>query len=68
MAKKIKIELDFDIGDFAILIHDPEKLPRMVTEIRLLPAGLAIYTLVHADCEVVDCYAIELEDVKKVAE
>jgi len=61
MAKKVKIELDYDIGDFVYIVTDPEQFKRQVTEIRLLPGGVAIYNVVLADSDS-EHYSIELND------
>lgn len=65
MAKKIKIELDFDIGQIVYLKTDAEQLERMVVEIRLLPGGVAIYSLSCIDT-VSEHYAIEIDSEKDI--
>jgi hypothetical protein len=66
MAKKVKIELDFDIGDSVWLKTDPEFLERMVVHIKLLPGELAVYGLAYGADEVTEHYPIEMLDKKPV--
>ena len=66
MAKKIRIELDFDIGDEVYLKTDPDGLKRIVVGITLLPGNLAIYSLAHSDCPPSDHYPIEISETKVV--
>ncbi len=40
MAKKLKLELDFDIGDFCYVVTDMEQQRRIVTEIIVKPTGV----------------------------
>lgn len=61
MPKKVKIELDYDIDDFVYLKTDIEQCKRQVTEIKLIPGGVAIYTVVLGDSDS-EHYAIELSD------
>lgn len=68
MAKKVKIELDFDTGDFVYLITDPDQIRRMVTEVKLLPGGVALYVVGYSDNETSEHYSIELSDTKNVIE
>lgn len=66
MAKKVRIELDYDIGDEVYLKTDLGGLKRIVVGITLLPGNLAMYTLACSDNEVTDHYPIEISDVKAV--
>jgi hypothetical protein len=67
MAKKIKIELDFDHGQKVYLVTDPEQLERVVGDIRLVPGGVAIYYL-KCGTEESEHYEFEISDTKKVIE
>lgn len=66
MPKKVKVELDYDIGDMVYLKTDPDRLERIVVSITLLPGSLAIYSLAQSDSEQSEHYAIEITDVKPV--
>ena len=66
MAKKIRIELDFDIGDPVFLKTDTDLNLRIVIEIRLLPGNVALYRVALSDNEPTDHYAVELTDTKPV--
>lgn len=66
MPKKVRIELDYDIGDLVFLKTDPDYYERMVISITLLPNNLAIYSLSCGSEEVSDHYAIEILDKKPV--
>lgn len=66
MSKKIKIELDYDIGDLVYLKTDPEFNERMVVSITLLPNNLACYSLACGSEETSEHYAIEILDKKPV--
>lgn len=67
MSKKVKIELDFDIGDIVYLKTDPdEPVKRMVVAITLLPGGVAVYCLACGDTEPSEHYAIEIAETKPV--
>jgi hypothetical protein len=67
VPKKVKIELDFDIGDIVYLKTDPEEpVKRMVIAITLLPGGVALYTLSCGDSESTEHYAIEIQEAKPV--
>lgn len=65
MPKKVRIELDFDIGDTVYLKTDPDLYPRIVVEIKLLPNDLAVY-LVSCNGETTDHYGFELLDKKPI--
>lgn len=43
--KTIHIEIVADIGDTVFLKTDTLQIPRLVVEIRMLPAGLVVYGL-----------------------
>ena len=62
MPKKVKIELDWDLGDPVFLKTDKDLNLRIVVEIRLLPGGVPIYVLGFSDNEPTDHYAIEITD------
>jgi len=64
MAKKIKIELDYDIGDSVYLKTDIEYMERIVIEIRLLSNNLATYIVACGAEEPTEHYPIELADTK----
>jgi len=64
MPKKVKIELDFDLGDKVYLNTDPEN-ERMVVGIILRPGGIAVYILV-CGTEESEHFAIEITDVKPI--
>jgi hypothetical protein len=64
--KKVKIELDYDIGDFVYLKTDPDPMKRIVISITLLPGHTAVYTLGLGDTETSDHYSIEITDTKPV--
>lgn len=65
MAKKVKVELDFDFGDTVYLNTDPDGIPRLVIEIRLLPGGVAVYMLACGE-ENTEHYALEITDQKPI--
>lgn len=65
MAKKVKIELDFDIEDIVFLKTDPEQLERIVTDIRLITGGVPMYTLA-CGAEESEHYAFEISNTKKL--
>lgn len=65
MSKKIKIEIDYDIGDTVFMVTDEEQFERLVTEIKLTPNTGALYKVV-CGVEEKECYAIELSDKKKL--
>lgn len=64
MAKKVKIELDFDIGDFVYLVTDAEQQRRQVVAIIMNPNGVLYRVMlgVEESCH----YAIELSAEKQV--
>jgi len=64
MPKKIKLELDYDIGDFVFLVTDSDQERRIVTEIRICPSGV-VYSVAHGTDES-EHYAVELSDTKQV--
>lgn len=66
MPKKVRIELDFDHGDEVYLVTEPEPVKRLVTGIRLMPQGLAMYTVSLGDLEPTEHYAFELSATKPV--
>lgn len=66
MPKKVRIELDYEIGDMVFLTTDPEYFPRMVIAITLLPGGLAVYSLSCGSDEPTEHYSIEITDTKPV--
>lgn len=64
MAKKIRIEIDFDIGDRVFLITDEEDQPAaMVTQIILSPTE-ATYMVARGMDEKI-CYASEIRIAKE---
>lgn len=65
MPKKVKIELDYDIGDLVYLKTDVDGLERLIISITLLPGNLAVYTLSCGD-EESEHYAIEIMEKKPV--
>ena len=65
MSKKVRVELDHDIGDKVYLLMDPDFNQRMVVEIKLCPGGTSVYTLAFND-ETSEHYAIEITDTKPV--
>lgn len=65
MPKKIKIEIDFNIGDRVFLVADEEdQVPGMVTQIILSPTE-ATYMVVRGMEEKI-CYASELRDATSI--
>lgn len=65
MAKKIRIEIDFEIQDKVYLLTDPDLLERVITSITLLPGGLAVYHVACGETET-DHYYFELASTKPV--
>lgn len=64
MPKKVRVELEFDIGDIVFLITDIEQLERKVVEITLTPHA-PIY-LLACGTEQTQHYAIEITSERKV--
>ena len=65
--KKVRVELDYDLGDIVYLKTDPdEPIKRMVIAITLLPGNTPVYTLACGDSDPTEHYAIEISDVKPV--
>lgn len=66
MPKKIKIEIDHDIGDIVYLITDIEQSERLVVSITLLPGGVPYYSLA-CGTEETEHYAIEISGEKDIS-
>lgn len=64
MPKKIRIEIDFDIGDFVYLVTDGEQQRRQVVSITIDPNGI-MYGVILGTEESVH-YGIELSAEKQV--
>lgn len=62
--KKVRIELDYDIGDLVYLVTDQEQFLRMVTEIRISPTS--VMYMVSCANESSEHYAIELSSDPKI--
>ena len=63
--KKVRIELDYDIGDLVYLVTDPEQCLRMVTSILLGPNS--VMYIVSCGHETSEHYAIELSSTPKLS-
>jgi hypothetical protein len=64
MAKKIKLEIDFDIGDRVFLITDEDdQVPGIVTQI--IFTGIEAMYMVARGMDEKICYAIELKSAKE---
>lgn len=61
MAKKVKIEIDFDVEDTVFLKTDVDQFPRLVTGV-LLRGGHAKYLIRYADEEESEHFHYELSD------
>lgn len=63
MPKKVKIELDFDIGDRVFFITDDnDVVPAVITELRL--TSTLVYYLVNRAFEEKWCQAFEIKEAK----
>lgn len=64
MPKKIRIELDYDIGDFVYLVTDTDQQRRQVIAIIINPNGVLYRCMlgIEESCH----YAIELSGEKQV--
>lgn len=64
MAKKVRLELDFDIGDKVFLTTDNDQIERLVIGIYITPLGI-IYVVANG-VDQSEHYAIELSSEKPV--
>lgn len=62
--KKVKIELDFDNGDFVYLITDPDKIKRQIVHVTFTSGGV-YYGVRYGDFEPTEHQAFELEEFKE---
>lgn len=67
MSKKVRYELDFDIGDFVCFVTDPDyETPSIVKKI-ILTRKEAIY-VVGRGIEEMECFGFELMEAKLPAQ
>ena len=66
MAKRITLDLDFDFGDKAFVVTDPDQTERIVTGMKILPGYQVIYEL-SLDNDIDYHYGFELSDEEDVS-